>query len=140
LPALWQVNNEKICKMKPEKIEKSELDWLISNALISDNEMIIPAGLGETTIHRLRKKAVFRQLVIELLLKIALVVFSLTILTGVFIWIKGSSVFINLHTLAVNNWQIITSLLSIAFIIVLIDQICLRYYHAIHKKGFGSLT
>jgi hypothetical protein len=120
--------------MTPEQIKNSELDKLIHNMLTSNDDLIIPPGLSDKTIRKLEKKVLLRELILELSFKIGLVLGSLSILAGVFIWTNGSGVLTGLFTHFINNWQIITSLLLLVFITILIDQVGLRFYNALKKE------
>ncbi|MCK5137886.1 MAG: hypothetical protein KAR19_19020 [Bacteroidales bacterium] len=119
--------------MAQQQIENGELDRLIHNVLTSNDDLMIPHGLSEKTILKLEKKVLLRELILELSFKVGLVLGSLSLLAGVFVWINGSGVLTSSYTYFVNNWQEITSLLFLALIIILIDQIGLRFYNAINK-------
>jgi len=120
--------------MTQEQIKNNELDRMIHNALTSNNDLIVPPGLPDTTIRKLEKKVLLRELILELFIKVGFVLGSLTILAGVFVWINGSGVLTGLYIHFLNNWQIITSLLLLVFIAILIDQIGLRFYTTFKKE------
>ncbi|MBA7533570.1 hypothetical protein ES705_25811 [subsurface metagenome] len=120
--------------MSQEQIIHKELGKLIHDALITSDELNIPSGLTDKTIRKLEKKFLLRELVLELSFKVGLILGSLAVLTGVFVWIYGSAVLTRMYTFFVNNWQIITSLLLLIFITILIDQIGLRFYNTFKKE------
>jgi hypothetical protein len=120
--------------MSPKQIN-SELDGLIRNALTSNDNLIVPSGLSDKIIQKLEKKVLLRELVLELLFKVGLASGSLAILAGVFVWANGTGVLTSFFARFVNNWQIIASLLFLAFITILIDQVGLRYYNAFNKEA-----
>jgi len=116
-----------------EQKEDSELDGIIRNVLSANDNLIIPPLLSEKTIRKLGKKILLRELVVELYLKVGLVLGSLAMLAGVFLWINGSGVLTNLYNHFINNWRIITSLLFLVFITIHIDQVGLRFYNTYNK-------
>ena len=120
--------------MRIEQIENSELDRIVSNILKSNDKLIIPAGLPEKVIRKLEKKVTLRNLVVELTFKVGLVFISIAILTGVFLWIKGSGVLTGLYIHFNDNWQIITLLLFVGFLTILFDQIGLRFLDTCKKE------
>jgi len=122
--------------MTLEPIKNNELDKLIRDALASDNDLIIPPGLPDKTIKKLEKKVLLRELILELFFKVGLVLGSLFLLAGVFVWINGRGVLTGLYTHFVTNWQIITSLFLLVVITILIDQVGLKFFTAINK-GVG---
>jgi hypothetical protein len=121
--------------MIPEQIEDNELDDIIRNVLASDENLIIPSGLSEKTIKKLGKRALLRELVLELFLKIGLVMGSLAILTGVFFLINKTSMLTNVYNQIINNWQIILPLLLLVFFSLLIDQVGLRFYNIFNRES-----
>jgi hypothetical protein len=121
--------------MTQEQLKNFELDNRIRGVLLSDDSLIVPPGLTETVIRKLEKKVLLRQLIVELFLKLGLVVFSLTILTGVFIGIKGFGVLAILFTYFNTYRQLITSLLLVGLVIILIDQVGLRFYNSLKKEA-----
>ena len=121
--------------MIPEQIEDNELDDIIRNVLASDENLIIPSGLSEKTIKKLGKRALLRELVLELFLKIGLVMGSLAILTGVFFLINKTNVLTNVYNQIINNWQIILPLLLLVFFSLLIDQVGLRFYNIFNRES-----
>lgn len=120
--------------MEKELLKNDEFDKLIHSALSSSSELKIPPGLSETTIQRLEKKLLLRELILELIFKSGLVLLSLTILASVFVWIYGNSLLTNLYSKFISDWQIIISLFLMVFVTVLIDQIVLKYYNTIRKE------
>jgi hypothetical protein len=121
--------------MIPEQIEDNELDDIIRNVLASDENLIIPSGLSEKTIKKLGKRALLRELVLELFLKIGLVMGSLAILTGVFFLINKTSMLTNVYNQIINNWQIILPLLLLVFFSLLIDQVGFRFYNIFNRES-----
>jgi len=121
--------------MIPEQIENNELDDLIRNVLVSDEDLIIPPGLSEKTIKNLGKRALLRELVLELFLKIGLVLGSLAILTGVFLLVNQTSVLTSVYNQILNHWQMMVSLLLLVFISLLIDQVGLRFYNTFNRES-----
>lgn len=122
--------------MTHEQVDNKEIDNIIRNALSSDNALEIPVGLTEKAVRQIEKRVVLRELIIELLIKVGLVVGSLTILAGVFLW-RNNDLFLNLPSLLLNNFQLIASVLLLVFITICIDQIGMRFYH--NLKGDISL-
>lgn len=120
--------------MKPDRIKNSELDSLIHNALKSSNKLIIPQDVSEKLVRNLEKKVLFWNLMLEFIYKIGLVLGSLALLTGIFVWINGRIVFSSMYAIFADNWQLVTLLLFTGFITVLIDQVGLRFYHAFNKE------
>ena len=120
--------------MKREQITNNELGALIHQALVSDPEQVVPPALTERVIQKLVKRKILRELIFELLLKGILVLVSLAVLTGVLVWIKGSNILAFLYAHFISNWQPVISILILALITILIDQIGLRFYSAF-KKG-----
>ena len=120
--------------MAQEQLENSELDRLMRNVLSSDDELKIPQGISDKTILKLGKRVLLRQLILELFYKLGLVLGSLSLLAGVFVWINGKGMLSGSYTFFLTHWQNITSLLFLVFIIILIDQIGLRFYNVINRK------
>jgi hypothetical protein len=120
--------------MAQEQIENKELDMLIRDVLTYDNDLMIPHGLSDKTILKLEKKILLRELIIELIFKVGLVLGSLYILAGVFVLINGSSLITSSYTYFIDNWQKISSVLFLVLFTILIDQIGLRFYNAIKKE------
>jgi hypothetical protein len=114
--------------MIKEQINSNELDRLLNNALTSNADLTVPSGITSRTIRRIEKMLLFRELVFELVFKVGLIVGSLAILTGVFVIIYGYDVLNGLYGQFLDNWQLITSLLLLIFIVTLIDQVGLRFY------------
>jgi hypothetical protein len=119
--------------MTPEQLKNSELDNLVRNVLLSDDDLMIPSGLADSVFRKLEKRFLLRELVLELSVKIGIVLGSLAILTGFFVWFKGLAVLTGLYTQFINNWQTIISLLLLIFVIALIDQVGIKFY-TLHKK------
>ena len=119
--------------MTPEQLKNSELDNLVRNVLLSDDDLMIPSGLADKTFRKLEKRILLRELVLELSIKTGIVLGSLAILTGVFVWFKGLAVLTGLYTLFISNWQTILSLLLLVLVIALIDQVGLKFY-TLYKK------
>ena len=124
----------KFVKMAQEHIKNNELDRLMRNVLASNNDLMIPQGLSEKIILQLKKRVLLQELILELSYKVGLVLGSLVVLAGIFVWINGSNVLASLYTHLVNNWQPITSLLLLVFITVLIDQVGLRFYTIVKNE------
>jgi len=120
--------------MITEQMNNSELDKLISNTLKFNDTLTIPSDLSEKTIRKLEKKILLRELMLELVFKLLLVLGSLTILTGVFVWMNGITVINKFYIFITDNVQIITVLLFIVFVIILIDQIILKFYYAYKSR------
>jgi hypothetical protein len=120
--------------MAQMQMENNEIDKIINNALSSDDSLMIPHGLSEKVIIQLEKKIILKELILELSLKIGLVLGSLCLLAGVFVWIYGNAVITNLYAFFITNRQIIISILLLVFITTLFDQIGLRFYTAIKDK------
>ena len=120
--------------MTPEQLKNSELDNLVRNVLLSDDDLMIPSGLADKTFRKLEKRILLRELVLELSIKTGIVLGSLAILTGVFVWFKGLAVLTGLYTLFISNWQTILSLLLLVLVIALIDQVGLKYYTLSKKE------
>lgn len=119
--------------MTPEQLKNSELDNLVRNVLLSDDDLMIPSGLADKTFRKLEKRILLRELVLELSIKTGIVLGSLAILTGVFVWFKGLAVLTGLYTQFISNWQTILSLLLLVLVIALIDQVGLKFY-TLYKK------
>ncbi len=120
--------------MTQEQINSNELDRQIRNALASSNALVVPPGLSEKTIQKLEKKVLLRELILELLFKVGLVLGSLAILAGVLVWINGRGFLTGLYTQFFMNSQLIISLLLLVFITALIDQVGLRFYSSFKKE------
>lgn len=120
--------------MKPDQLKDSELDSILRNVLISDDKMTVPSDLTDTTIQRIEKKVLVRNLVMELFLKIALGIISLAVLTGVFAFIKGSGIITSLYLHFIDHWQLISSLILLSFVTIFTDQVGIKFYHSF-KKG-----
>ena len=125
--------------MKPDQLKDSEIDGLLSKALQSDSDLAILPGLSDKIIRKLERRIIIHDLLLELFSKIGIAVVSVALLTGIFVWIKGSGLLTELYGSFINHWQIILSALLILFITLLIDQVGLRFY-AIFKREikFGS--
>lgn len=123
--------------METEQRHDLELDKLIHNALSSDTDLMIPRELTGKTILRIKRRMLLKELVLDLFCKAGLVLGSLIVLAGVFVWIKGSDVLTILSTYLVNNWQLFSSLLILTLTTVLIDQVGLRFY-ALVKNDTGQ--
>jgi len=121
--------------MSPKQINSGELDRLMRNVLASDVDLVVPSCLSERVIQKLERKALLRELVLELLLKGGLVLGSLAILAGVLMLVNGTGLLTRLFTRFADNWQIIASLLFLALVTILIDQIGLRFYHAFNRES-----
>jgi len=120
--------------MEKEQLNNSELDKFMVNALIGNKDLSVPASLIDKTIRKLEKRILLRELILELLIKLGIVLVSLAILTIVFVWFNGSEVISNLYTHFINNWQIFTSILLLVFITILIDQVGLRFYNSMNNE------
>ena len=116
--------------MKPDQLKDSELDSILKNILNSADELLIPSDLAYITVSRIGKKALIRNLVMELFSKIALGLISLAVLTGVFAFIKGSGVLSVIYLHFIENWQLISSLLLLSFITIFVDQVGLKFYNS----------
>jgi hypothetical protein len=121
--------------MTQDQIKNQELDRMLGSALASNPEMIIPAELSERVIRKLEKKILFRELFFELFFKVGLILGSLTLLTGILVWINGRGQLVGLYTYFISNWQVFTSLLFLVLITVLIDQVILRFYTTYKKEA-----
>ncbi len=119
--------------MTPEQLKNRELDNLVRNVLLSDDDLMIPSGLADSVFHKLEKRMLLRELVLELSVKIGIALGSLAILTGVFVWFKGLAVLTGLYTQFISNWQTILSLLLLVLVIALIDQVGIKFY-TLYKK------
>ena len=120
--------------MTPEQLKNRELDNLVRNVLLSDDDLMIPSGLADSVFHKLEKRMLLRELVLELSVKIGIALGSLAILTGVFVWFKGLAVLTGLYTQFISNWQTILSLLLLVLVIALIDQVGIKFYTQYKKE------
>ncbi len=114
--------------MTHEQTDNYEIDNIIRNALSSDNALQIPVGLTEKAVRQIEKRVILRELIIELSVKVGLVVGSLAVLAGVFLW-RNNDLILNLRSLLLSNWQLIASVLLLVFITICIDQIGMRFFH-----------
>jgi|SRR5665648_220459 len=114
--------------MIPEQIKDNQLDKVIRNVLASNDDLTVPTGLPDKIVRIIEKKVLLRELILELSFKTGIILGSLTILAGVFVWMNGTDVLNNLYTQFTDNWQIITSLLLLVLITTLIDQVGLKFY------------
>jgi hypothetical protein len=121
--------------MTPEQLSNSDLDRLIKSVLAADDHLTVPSGLSDKIVRKLEKKALLRELVVELAGKTGLVIASLAILAGVLIWTNNNSILAGLYSFLGNNWKVLFSLLLLLFITIIIDQVGLRFYHALNKEA-----
>jgi hypothetical protein len=120
--------------MIPEQMKNSELDKIIQEALHSSADLKISTGLAERTIRKIEKRMLLKELLVELLFKIGLVLFSLVALGGVLIWASGGELFSNWYAQMLNNWQFVIAVLLLILITILIDQVGLRYYEMTKRQ------
>jgi hypothetical protein len=121
-----------------ERIKNNELDRLFRDALASSDALEIPFGLQERTVRKLKKKAILRELLLELAYKAGLVLGSLGILAGVYIWTNGYDDLLNAYRHLSNSLMVILPLLFVAVVTVLIDQIGIRFFD--HFKNPDGVT
>lgn len=122
--------------MIPEYMKNGEFEKLIQEALHSSDELKIRTELTERTIRKIEKRMLLKELLVELLYKTGLVLFSLAALCGVLIWAGGSELFSNWYTQLLNNLQVVIAVLILVIFTITIDQVGLRYYE-LTKKQLG---
>jgi hypothetical protein len=125
--------------MIPEQMKNGELDRLIQEALHSSDDLKVRTGLAERTIRKIEKRMLLKELLVELLYKTGLVVFSLAALGGVLIWAGGGKFFSNWYTQFLNNWQFVIAVALLIIFTILIDQVGLRYFE-MTKRHLGLKT
>jgi hypothetical protein len=125
--------------MIPKPVKNRELDQLLKNALASSLELEFPSGLQDKTIRRLQKRAILRELLLELSYKAGLVFGSLSILAGVLIWTNGYDILVRFFNHLSEVMIIMVPLLFVAIFTVLIDQIVIRFYDQYKKLGQAPL-
>lgn len=121
--------------MIPDKIKNNELDRLLRDVLESHDDLMIPSGLGEKTIRKLKKKAILRELLLELSYKTGLVLGSLGILAGVLLLTGAQGVLLALYRYLSGTWVLVLPLLFVAMITIFIDQIGLRFYEQFRQTS-----
>jgi hypothetical protein len=121
--------------MITKPVKNRELDQLLKNALASSLELEFPTDLRDKTIRRLQKRAILRELLLELSYKAGLVIGSLGILAGVLIWTNGYDILVRFFSHLSEVMIIIIPLLFVAIFTVLIDQIVIRFYDQYKKPG-----
>ncbi len=114
-------------------MKNGDLDRLIQEALHSSDDLKIRTGLAEKTIRKIEKRMLLKELLVELLYKTGLVIFSLAALGGVLIWAGGGELFSNWYTQLLNNLQVVIAVLVLVIFTILIDQVGLRYYEMTRK-------
>jgi hypothetical protein len=119
--------------MPQEQFRNSRLDQLMREALNSGNDLRIPEGLAEKTIQRLEKRTLLRELILELLVKAGIIISCLFVLVVVFVWINGQGVLGGFYEKFLNNRHLIASILILASITILIDQVLLRFLNTLKK-------
>lgn len=117
-------------------MKNGEFEKLIQEALHSSDELKIRTELTERTIRKIEKRMLLKELLVELLYKTGLVLFSLAALCGVLIWAGGSELFSNWYTQLLNNLQVVIAVLILVIFTITIDQVGLRYYE-LTKKQLG---
>lgn len=121
--------------MTPEKITNNELEGWIHSALASNPELTVPKNLTERVVQKLVKRKILSDLILELVFKGLLVLGSLAVMAGVFIWINGSNTLSPLYSYFIRNQYIIISIFLLILITILIDQIGLRFYTTFKREA-----
>ena len=120
--------------MNKGEIKNKELDGLIHGALSSCDDLIVPEHIVNNTLVRLEKRMLLRQLILELSLKVGLVFGSLAVLSTVFLLAKNTDFIKRVYALILSNKEYAIGLMAIVMVIVLIDQVVLRYYNLWHDN------
>ena len=115
-------------------MKNDELDSLIQEALHSSDDLKIRTGLAESTIRKIEKRMLLKELLAELLYKTGLVLLSLAALVGVLIWAGGGKFFSNWYDQMLNNRQFVIAVVLLIMFTILIDQVGLRYYEMTKRK------
>jgi hypothetical protein len=121
--------------MTREQLKDNELDRIIRHALIADNRLTLPEALSERTIRRLHKRALLRQLVLELFLKVGIALVSVISLAAVFAIINGCTVINQILAKFLTNWQLIFYFLLLIFVTLIIDQVGLKFYSSFENEA-----
>jgi hypothetical protein len=124
--------------MNTDQIKNSELDRLMHQVLESDNDLLIPDHMTDSVIRRLEKRILLRELVIELAIKLGLVLGSLCILISVLALVRNLEMVKRFYSLALANKQLVLMLLSAVSVILIIDQVALRFYSIYNSKKLSS--
>ncbi|MBN1144727.1 MAG: hypothetical protein JXA72_09890 [Bacteroidales bacterium] len=119
--------------MIPEQMKNGGLDRLIQEALQSNDDLKIRTDLTDRTIRKLEKSMLLRELLVELLYKIGLILISLAALGGVLIWAGGGELLSIWYTQLLNNLQVVIAVLILVIFTILVDQVGLRYYEMTRK-------
>lgn len=120
--------------MIEDNLNNKKIDELMRSALASNNNFIIPPEVSARAIHLIEKKTLLRELLLELMYKIMLVILSLGVLTAVLVFSNGVQFIADLIAIYTNNRQLFLSVLTLVFITIIIDQIALRFYTLFYKK------
>jgi hypothetical protein len=124
--------------MRTELYSNTEMNALIRDALGSNPDFKIPSCLVEATIRKIERRQMLRELVIELAAKIGIVAGSLGILMGVLYWTGQTRLVKQLISFSIENRQLIVVALASVFVIVLIDQLVLKYFSRIKNNGMNT--
>jgi hypothetical protein len=120
--------------MNPMK--NTEIDRLMREALESHNDFKVPEQLIHSTIHKLERRMLIREIVLELAFKLGLVIISLGILALALTLADGTRMMNSIVDFVVAQRQIIFSVLFLAFVILIVDQVVLRFY-LFKSRGLG---
>jgi hypothetical protein len=109
-------------------IKNSEIDRLMRQALESSDEFVVPGHVIDLTMRKLEKRMLLRQLLMELFIKIGLGLGSLGVLACVLALSIGLDMMKRLYAIVQANMQLVVILLTATLLILIIDQIALRFY------------
>ena len=112
--------------MNPTK--NSEIDRLTREALESHSDFTVPDQLIRSTILKLEKRMLIREIILELAFKLGIVIISLGILATALTLAEGTDLINRIIDFIVAQRQHIFSLLFLAFAILIVDQVVLRFY------------
>jgi hypothetical protein len=120
--------------MNPMK--NSEIDRLMRESLEAHSDFIVPDSLIQSTIHKLEKRMLIREIMMELAFKLGLVIISLGILAIVLALANGTALISRFADFVIANRQLIFSMIFLAFVILIVDQVVLRFY-LFKSRGLG---
>jgi len=113
--------------MKTEKLNTEDIDNRLKQALESSDDFKMPGNLPELIFRKMEKRILLKQLLLEFFIKSVIALGSAGIFAGAFAWM-GEKDFLEKYYLFAKSYGEPLLLLSLVSIIILLfDQIVLRY-------------
>jgi hypothetical protein len=116
------------------KAENGEMDKIIRGALTTADSFRIPDDVVLRTIRKLERRALLRRIFVELFSKIGLAILCLAVLTGVLACLNNLDTFNGFFNFIAAHRLMVIEALVMGAIILLIDQVGLRYLSLIQNR------